>query len=882
MASSLQTLVKILRLEQSKEHQNRAVIGGFGRFAYHWAREAHGQARTEAHHTLVDDIVRRLNDYENSSEAERPGLLEEIIALVTGFTEAEEALVAAPPPPVTQPAPSQVAPQPRPRQQPQRQQPPRRRDPRHHDEDDGEIISREFEASPLDDWFSGGTTVQHVEEKVNVPQSVRERRGYAWQQHAPASADALSQMQTTIRSLKGVGDTRAEQLNRLGVGSIRDLVYFFPRKYNDFSRMKPISQLRPDEEVTVIGALERIQAIPMKKGGKRIEAYLNDGSAALRLNWFNQPWMEQQLHEGESYMVSGKTEQYLGRVIMNAPEMEELDADTLHTGRIVPVYPLTKGLGPRTMRNLMKDVIDAWAPKLPDSLPIEVRESADLMDYWDAISQAHFPDSDDDQQAALHRLAFDELFTLHVAMLDQRRQWQSRQGEALPVTDEWLKEWAQSLPFTLTGAQARAIEELRKDMSSTAPMNRLLQGDVGSGKTLVAASAIAIAVENDVQAAIMAPTSILAEQHYTGLSNVLSNSPVGDRVNLALLTSNTSPSDRQAIYDGLANGSINVVVGTQALIQQGVQFNNLGLAVIDEQHRFGVAQRGALREKAAGGNPHLLVMTATPIPRTLALTLHADLDLSVMDEMPPGREPVDTRILQPKERERAYAFIRSQIEKGHQAFVIYPLVEESEKLDAGSAVEGFERLRMSVFPDLNLALVHGRMRPDEKEAVMAEFYTGDANILVSTSVIEVGIDVPNATVMMVEDANCFGLAQLHQLRGRVGRGGHKGYCLLVSDQSFLDQDERLAAMEHTTDGFELARIDWELRGAGDLLGTQQSGHGAGLVSFANLMDQRLVGEVQREAHALFERDPDLSDPNHKMLADRVQIVLHARESGDIS
>lgn len=874
MASSLQTLVKILRLEQSKEYQNKAVIGGFGRFAYHWSREAHSQAKTESHHALVDNIADRLREYDNLPDSERPAAIEALIEMVTGHTEAEE---LPPPSPPTASDPSPALPQPAPR----KSAPARTQSQRRHEEGDEphERGGRDFESSVLDDWYSDVITVE--ETAVAAPQGVRERRGYAWQPRSPGSPETLRGLDAPVSSMKGVGATRAEQLERLGATRIRDLLLFFPHRYDDFSRMKPISQLRPGEEVTVIGLIEKVHAIPMKKGGKRIEAFLNDGSAAVRLNWFNQPWMEQQLTEGESFVVSGKTDQYLGRVMMNNPEMEPLDTETLHTGRIVPVYSLTKGLGARTVRNLMKDVIDAWTPQLPDHLPMEVREAADLMDYGDAIAQAHFPDTWEDKEAARHRLAFDELFILHLAMQVQRRQWQERRGIPLPVGDEWMSAWEVSLPYTLTGAQRRSIEEIRRDMSSDMPMNRLLQGDVGSGKTLVAATALAMAVANGVQGAIMAPTSILAEQHYAGLYQVLANSPLADSVRIALLTSNVTNSDRDAVYAGLASGEINVVVGTQALIQQGVQFANLGVAVVDEQHRFGVAQRGALRDKAAGGNPHLLVMTATPIPRTLALTIHADLDLSIMDEMPPGREPVETRVLQPKERERAYAFIRSQVEKGHQAFIIYPLVDESEKLEAGSAVQGYDRLQKSIFRDLKLGLVHGRMRPDEKEAVMAAFYRGDSHILISTSVIEVGIDVPNATVMMVENANRFGLAQLHQLRGRVGRGGHRGYCLLISDKPFLDQDERLTAMEETTDGFRLAQIDWEMRGAGDLLGTQQSGHG-GITEFADLMNSKLVGEVSQEARALFDRDPELSAPEHAMLAEKVSAVLLARESGDIS
>ncbi len=904
MASSLQTLVKILRLEQSKEYQNRAVIGGFARFAYHWAREAHSQAKADTHHALVDKIADRLRAYEAASEADRPAMIEEIIALATGDVAEEEAAVAQHLPASLEPTPVHAPPTSEPSigqaegqaplteaphaeakpvegrptrpSQSHRNAPARDKSRPRQEREDGDEFD---EDSSGDDWF-----MQPVEptpsEQVAIPQSVRERRGYAWQQRPDASLEALDALNTPVRALKGIGDTRAEQLERLDVQTVRDLLFFFPRRYDDYSRMKPINQLKPDEEVTVIGLIERVHVAPMKRGGKRIEAFLNDSSAALRLNWFNQPWMEYQLHEGESVVVSGRTEQYLGRLIINNPEMEPLDSDSLHTGRIVPVYPLTKGLGPRMMRGLMKEVIDAWAPRLPDHLPVQIRERVDLMDYGDALSQLHFPDSWLDKDDAHKRFAFDELFILQLAMRYQRRHWQSRQGTPLAVSDDWFAAFEGTLPYTLTAAQHRALDDIRRDIASGVPMNRLLQGDVGSGKTIVAAMAMAMAVANDIQAAIMAPTSILAEQHYENLCNVFAESPLREQVRVALLTGHTPQDEREEIYQGLASGEINVIIGTQALIQQGLNFAHLGLAIVDEQHRFGVAQRGALREKAAGGNPHLLVMTATPIPRTLALTLHADLDLSVIDEMPPGRQPVQTRVLQPKERERAYSFIRSQVEKGHQTFIIYPLVEESDKLDASSAVEGYERLRTSSFSDLRLGLVHGRMRPDEKEVAMEAFYRGETDILVSTSVIEVGIDVPNATVMLVENANRFGLAQLHQLRGRVGRGGNAGYCLLVSDRPFFDRDERLAALEETTDGFRLAEIDWQMRGAGDLVGTRQSGFGN--TRFADLMNPQLVADVQREARTLVEVDPELQEAPHQLLAERVYQFLRERESGDIS
>ncbi|MBN1427205.1 MAG: ATP-dependent DNA helicase RecG [Anaerolineae bacterium] len=858
MASSLQTLIKILRLEQQKDYQNKAVIGGFARFAYHWAREAHGQAKTDSHHVLVDEIAGRLREYEILTEAQRPAEIEVIIALASGQTdigEAPERAVTIPAIPtiktagnvdIDDSAPDQVV---------------------------DKIYDDEIAAPPT----PSRSPTDAKRESVAIPQSTRDRRGYAWRETPPADPNLDHQLGQPLSQLHGIGDKRAEQLAKLELHTTRDLLFHFPRRYDDYSQMKIIQKLQVGEEVAVIGVLARLQTIHTKQGTARIEVYLEDESGALRLNWFNQPWMAEQIKEGEMVVVSGKVEQYLGRLVMNSPEMEPLESEWLQAGRIVPVYPLSKGITGKSLRRLIKQAVDTWALKLPDYLPISVRESADLMDFGDAISQAHFPDSLEDKETALHRLAFDDLFTLHLGMLQQRYLWQSRQGIPLSVDDTWIDAFLQALPYPLTTAQQNAIADIRRDIAGNIPMNRLLQGDVGSGKTVVAALAMGIVVANGAQTALMAPTSILAEQHYTNLCAIFGESNLREHVSIALLTGNTPQSEREVIYDGLARGTIHAVIGTHALIQPEVGFARLGLAVIDEQHRFGVAQRGALRDKAGDGNPHLLVMTATPIPRTLALTLHADLDLSIIDEMPPGREPVQTRILQPKERERAYAFIRSQIQNGHQAFIIYPLVEESDKLAARAATAEYKRLQGTIFPDLRLGLLHGRMRPDEKEATMAAFYQGEIDILVSTSVIEVGIDVPNATVMIIEDANRFGLAQLHQLRGRVGRGGHQGYCLLISDNAFFDTDERLKAMEETTDGFRLAQIDWELRGAGDLLGYRQSGLGD--LHFANLMDSRLVEQVQREARAVYEHDPELHMPEHQALAER---VARLNSPGDIS
>jgi len=856
MASSLQTLIKILRLEQQKEYQNRAVIGGLGRFAYHWAREAHSQAGSDERHALVDDIAVRLRDYDALPEAERPATIEAIIGLASSSADEQSSHSAGRP---AKPAPSGAV--------AEASAPPV--------ESAGDLAIAAPETDP--DEFETVSPDEAAATVVVSPQTTRERRGYAWKEPPVATPDLIADMQKPVSALPNVGEKRDELFERLNVRTVSDLLHFFPHRYDDYSRMKMIRKLELGEEITVIGTLTNINKIRTKQGTLRIDAILQDDSGALKLNWFNQPWIEEKLKDGEAVVASGKIEQYLGRLVMNAPELEPLESEWLQAGRIVPVYHLTKGLSGKFVRKIAKAVIDQYATGLPDYLPLPMREDADLMDYGDAVSQTHFPDSPEDLNAAQHRLAFDELFVLHVAMLRQRYAWQSRPGFALAVDDDWTAAFRAALPYPLTDAQERAIADIRHDMSGNIPMNRLLQGDVGSGKTVVATIAMAMAIANGAQAALMAPTSILAEQHFQNVSQLLLAGPGGEGIQIALLTGATNAGDRATIYAGLADGSLHAVIGTHALIQPDVRFARLGLAVIDEQHRFGVIQRGALRDKADGGNPHLLVMTATPIPRTLALTVHADLDLTVIDEMPPGRVSIQTRVLQPKERERAYAFVRSQIQQGRQAYVIYPLVEESDKLEARAAVAEHKRLQETIFPDLAVGLLHGRMRPDEKDSVMESFYRGDTHILVSTSVIEVGIDVPNASVMMVENANRFGLAQLHQLRGRVGRGAEQSYCLLMADQHSLDGDDRLRAVEENADGFALAEIDWQQRGAGDLLGVAQSGFGR--LDFSRLMDSKLVDLVQREARAVHDRDPELQLDEHQALADRVARVGAA---GDVS
>jgi ATP-dependent DNA helicase RecG len=610
---------------------------------------------------------------------------------------------------------------------------------------------------------------------------------------------------------------------------------------------------------------------------KLVEATVSDGTGALRVTWFNQPWIADRLRPGRAVVMSGRVEQYLGRLTMNSPEWEPVERQQLHTNRIVPVYPLTSGVTAKWLRRVISSVVGRMAPRLPDPLPEAVRSSAGLMGLGAALQQVHFPDSWEQLEAAQQRLAFDEMLFLQLGVQRQKREWASLSTLPLPSDDAWTGRFTAALPFPLTEAQTKALQDVRTDLARPRPMNRLLQGDVGSGKTVIAAAAIGIAAANGAQAAVMAPTSILAEQHYQTLLGLLPQAASIPADRIRLLLGSTPAAEKDEIRRLLASGELSVVIGTHALLEDPVAFSRLGLAVIDEQHRFGVEQRGRLRAK--GGNPHLLVMTATPIPRSLALTLYGDLDLSVMDEMPPGRLPIETRVLQPVERSRAYSFIRGQVDAGRQAFVIYPLVEGSDKVEAKAAVEEHERLQAEVFPQYRLGLLHGRMRPDEKDEGMGRFRSGEVQILVSTSVVEVGVDVPNATVILIEGANRFGLAQLHQFRGRIGRGPYPSFCLLIPDAEDEAENARLKAMEATSDGFELAELDLSQRGPGEFLGSQQSGFAD--LRMARLTDVRLIEKARRQAEALFEADPDLSKPEHALLAGEVERFWSTKK-GDIS
>jgi ATP-dependent DNA helicase RecG len=673
-------------------------------------------------------------------------------------------------------------------------------------------------------------------------------------------------LNASLTVLAGVGPKHAAMLTRLGLNTLEDMLYNYPRRYEDYSKLKPIREVFYGEVLTVIGEVTSITS--RQAYGRKmtiVDAVINDGTGGLRLTWYNKPWLVNQIKVGEALSVSGKVDQYLGRLVMKSPEWEPVEVENLHTNRIVPIYALTANVAQKWLRTLMRQVVTYWAPKLTDHLPERIRQSATLPDLGMALLQAHFPDSDAKLQAARQRLAFDEIFFLQTGVLRQRRDWQSAPGRVFEVDEPWMEARLAALPFALTTAQKKSMDDIRSDLKSGKPMNRLLQGDVGSGKTVVAALAAAMVNQGGAQAAIMAPTSILAEQHYRTFQNVLAGEKGPLKPDeIRLLVGDTSAGDKEGIRAGLASGVIKIVIGTHALIEDPVTFADLQYVVVDEQHRFGVEQRAALRSK--GTNPHLLVMTATPIPRSLALTLYGDLDLSVMDELPPGRQTIPTHILPPVERERAYTIVRSQVNEGHQAFIIYPLVEESEKSELLAATQEHEHLQKEIFPDLKLGLLHGRMKGDEKDAVMLAFRKKQFDILVSTTVVEVGVDVPNATVMLIEGANRFGLAQLHQLRGRVGRSEAQSFCLLIPEHEDAVENERLKAMVETNDGFILAERDLQQRGPGEFLGTRQAGY-ATTLKMASLSDIKLIEKARTEAQALFARDPDLKDPENSLLAE---------------
>ncbi|MCX6007830.1 MAG: ATP-dependent DNA helicase RecG [Chloroflexi bacterium] len=741
--------------------------------------------------------------------------------------------------------------------------------------------------------------VREVLRELEQPAGVKKQVLPKGQRKAPARivkpAPAVSSeasLDESIAVVRGSGDSMAKKLAKLGVYSVRDLLYFFPRRFMDFSKRTTVSALETGKYQTVFVNIWEAN-VTMFGRMKGSEAVLGDETGNIRAVWFNQPWVARQLKTNSRIAVSGRVTEFGYRQVFENPEWELIeDKELMHTGRLVPVYQLTQGLFPRQVRSVVKNALDAYLGRTPEFLPQAVRQRCGLIGLQQAIKQAHYPADYASQDLSRKRLAFDELFLLQLGVLDKKREWQEDQpGHKFLINSESLEKFIGSLPFTLTEAQRKVTRDICDDLARDVPMSRLLQGDVGSGKTVVATIALLATVENGYQGALMAPTEILAEQHFATLYKLLSavagESSRHDNIytfehvfpfdiNVALLTGSLSAKEKSAIYEKIKAGEINILIGTHALIQKGVHFSKLGLVIIDEQHRFGVLQRTALRQK--GFNPHLLVMTATPIPRTLALTLYGDLDISTINEMPPGRQPIKTRWLTQNDRERASNFIRKQVLEGRQAFIICPLIEESENLEVKAAVAEYERLSSGIFPDLKLGLLHGKMKGADKEKVMSGFKAAKLDVLISTSVVEVGIDVPNATIMLVEAADRFGLAQLHQFRGRVGRGDKQSYCLLLSENPSEYGQERLKAIEEISDGFALAEKDLELRGPGEFFGTRQSGLPD--LKMARLSDTQLLEVARREARTLFAKDPGLEHPENRLLAMEFDRIWHKRVEND--
>ena len=698
------------------------------------------------------------------------------------------------------------------------------------------------------------------------------------------SSNSDAGLDSPVTIVKGVSANLASRLARLGVKTIRDLVYFFPRRHLDYSQRKSIAELEVGEEQTILATVweARIARLGNQRG---TEITVCDESGTMRAVWFNQPYLARKFTTNAQLVLSGRVTEFKRQKVFESPEWELVeDKELIHTGRLVPVYPLTRGLYPRQMRNLVKKVVDSWARQVIDFLPGETKSRCHLLDLPEAIVQAHYPDSYLIKAEARKRLAFDELFLLQLGVLSKKRDWQESQpGNPFDISGESIGKFLNSLPFALTRAQQRVLQEILADLKQSRPMSRLLQGEVGSGKTVVAVAALLLAADNAYQGALMAPTEILAEQHFRTICQLLSNASskkdepdnvcccdgfLSRPITFALLVGSLGEKEKESLHRRIQEGDIDIVIGTHALIQKGVEFNKLGLAVIDEQHRFGVLQRSTLRQK--GFNPHILVMTATPIPRTLALTLYGDLDLSVIDELPPGRQIIKTRWLEPEYRGRAYNFLRRQVAAGQQGFIICPLIEESESIEAKAAVVEYKRLSKEVFPNLRLGLLHGRMAASEKEQIMQGFRDGKIDILVSTPVVEVGIDIPNATVMLIEAADRFGLSQLHQFRGRVGRGDKQSYCLLLAENPSFEGRERLKSIEEIQDGFVLAEKDLELRGPGEFFGTRQSGLPD--LRMARLSDAPLLELARDEAIALFQSDSGLEMPEHYLLAQELARV----------
>ncbi len=827
----LEKAERVLVAEQSGGCQDRLVIGGLAGFAA-GLRDRVGQLGDPSVTLVADQMAGLLADYATLNEVERKNRVERALLGVRA------GLHVAGGPPLLRPA---SPPSVRPGQPPARP-------------------TRGSAATPAPPGGEAASTASILAiPRLSPPVGVT--------------------LDTPLSALKGIGPQRARVYGRLELRAVRDLLFHMPLRHVPFPAPRRIADLFFQAEGSVVGTVERMEVEHLPRSLKKLRAIVRDDSGSVEAVWLRHGQPRLGVRPGEAIALSGKLLQLGRHLTFDNPEYERGDAAPLHTRRLVPVYPLTAGLSDKELRGRIHWAISHFAGEVVDPLPDALRLTHGLPRLDDALRDLHFPPTHDAYERARRRFAFEELLTIQIVVLQRRLEWQEVGAPPLPRREDALAALAAGLPFALTGAQRRVLDEILADTAQPRPMTRLLQGEVGSGKTAVAAMALVNAVANGQQGALMAPTEILAEQHYRTLTRFFERASdglvaaLGRDPTVKLLTGSVKGKERAAVYAGVQEGSVNVLVGTQALIQQSLDFGQLGLVIVDEQHRFGVKQRVTLRQKGqlAVGRPHLLVMTATPIPRTLALSLYGDLDLSVIDEMPPGRQDVKTVLLGESERHLAHEKVRRAVAQGRQAFIICPLVEESEILEAKAATEEFERLRNGELAGLRLALLHGRMKAAEKDTVMRAFRDRAYDVLVSTAVVEVGVDVPNATVMLIEGAERFGLAQLHQFRGRVGRGEHASVCMLLTDVPDPHANERLRVVERSNNGLELAEHDLRLRGPGDYFGVRQSGFPE--LKVARLDDALLVESGRSAAADLLARDPRLERPEHAALRAHLEAFM---------
>ena len=673
----------------------------------------------------------------------------------------------------------------------------------------------------------------------------------------------------SVTEIKGIGAKKAQTLNNLGIFTVNDLIEHFPRDYEDRSQVKDIADLMENEENTFFAL---VSAVPENVHIRKMtvtKVKLSDSTGSVNAVWYNQPFIKNALKKDEEYIFTGVYKKSGYRREVSSPEFEKAgtDKEILGGGRIVPVYPLTSGISQKVLRSLIKTTLDAVKTQLPEFLPLEMRKKYMLCERNFAISNIHFPENDESFFIARKRLVFEELFVLQTALFILKGTAKRNDGIVFK-TKGISEESEKAFGFGFTKAQKKVIAEICSDVSKGIPMNRLIQGDVGSGKTAVAMTAALMAVKNGYQAALMAPTEVLASQHYESFKEFFDKFGI----KVCLLKGSLKKKEKEAVKELISTGEADVIVGTHAIIQEDVEFKKLGLVITDEQHRFGVKQRNVLSEK--GINAHVMVMTATPIPRTLALILYGDLDVSVIDELPPGRQHIDTFAVNSSYHQRAYGFIRKEVENGRQAYMVCPMIEENDAIEAKSVMQMIDEVSQTDFKGLSVAVLHGKMKADEKERIMKDFAENKIQILISTTVIEVGINVPNATIMLIENAERFGLSQLHQLRGRVGRGKYQSYCILVTDSKSEVTKERMKVMKKTNDGFEISETDLKLRGPGEFFGTRQ--HGVPQLKIANLYkDADILSQAQAAAKELNRNENWQKDDRYKPLKERINMLFNS-------